>query len=302
MICWVHDAPGREATGPPPEGWTVEDYPSADSEAWSRDRERVQVVIPEYVDGLDLDALPALRLVQTRSAGVDWIIGQIPDGVTLCDAAGARDAAMAEWVVAAILADYKCARTYVELLAEHRWEHIDDLLDVSGARVLILGFGAIGRAVEERLTAFGTSFVRVARTGRDGVRPVTDLPSLLPDADVIINLLPLTDGTRGLLGAEMLSLMHDGALFVNAGRGATVDTAALVDELRTGRIRAVLDVVDPEPLPADHPLWTLPSVLLSPHSAGDTIGAERAAWRLAWEQLHRYAAGEPLLNVVSDGY
>jgi phosphoglycerate dehydrogenase-like enzyme len=262
----------------------------------------VQVVIPEHVNGLDLDALPALRLVQTRSAGVDWIIGQIPDGVTLCDAAGARDGAMAEWVVAAILADYKRARTYVELLAEHRWEHIDDLLDVSGARVLILGFGAIGRAVEERLTPFGTSFVRVARTGRDGVRAVGDLPSLLPDADVIINLLPLTDGTRGLLGAEMLSLMHDGALFVNAGRGATVDTAALVGELRAGRIRAVLDVVDPEPLPADHPLWTLSSVILSPHSAGDTIGAERAAWRLAWEQLHRYAAGEPLLNVVSDGY
>jgi phosphoglycerate dehydrogenase-like enzyme len=302
VICWVHDALGREAFGPPPDGWIAEDYPDRQSSAWARTRERVQVVIPEHVNGLDLDALPALRLVQTRSAGVDWIIGQIPDGVTLCDAAGARDGAMAEWVVAAILADYKRARTYVELLAEHRWEHIDDLLDVSGARVLILGFGAIGRAVEERLTPFGTSFVRVARTGRDGVRAVGDLPSLLPDADVIINLLPLTDGTRGLLGAEMLSLMHDGALFVNAGRGATVDTAALVGELRAGRIRAVLDVVDPEPLPADHPLWTLSSVILSPHSAGDTIGAERAAWRLAWEQLHRYAAGEPLLNVVSDGY
>ncbi len=302
MICWVHDAPGREAMGPPPDGWTVEDYPDSGSAAWAQAHDRVEVVIPGGNDGLELDALPALRLVQTRSAGVDWIIGRIPDGVTLCDAAGARDGAMAEWVVAAILADYKRARRCAELSAKHRWEHINDLLDVTGARVLILGFGAIGRAVEERLKPFGTSFVRVGRTAHDGVHAVAALSTLLPDADVIVNLLPLTDATRGLIGAEMLSLMRDGALLVNAGRGATVDTASLVDELRDGRLRAVLDVVDPEPLPPEHPLWTLSSAIISPHSAGDTIGAERAAWRLAGEQLRRYATGEPLLNVVRDGY
>ena len=229
MICWVHDAPGREAMGPPPDGWTVEDYPDPGSAAWAQAHDRVEVVIPGGHDGLELDALPALRLVQTRSAGVDWIIGRIPDGVTLCDAAGARDGAMAEWVVAAILADYKRARTCAELAAERSWEHIDDLLDVAGARVLILGFGAIGRAVEERLKPFGTSFVRVARSAREGVHAVAALSTLLPDADVIVNLLPLTDETRGLIGAEMLSLMRDGALLVNAGRGATVDTASLVD-------------------------------------------------------------------------
>ena len=302
MICWVHDAPGREAMGPPPDGWTVEDYPDPGSAAWAQAHDRVEVVIPGGHDGLELDALPALRLVQTRSAGVDWIIGRIPAGVTLCDAAGARDGAMAEWVVAAILADHKRARTCAELTAERKWEHIDDLLDVAGARVLILGFGAIGRAVEGRLKPFGTSFVRVARSAHEGVHAVAALSTLLPDAEVIVNLLPLTDETRGLIDAEMLSRMRDGALLVNAGRGATVDTASLVDELRGGRIRAVLDVVDPEPLPPEHPLWTLSSVIISPHSAGDTIGAERASWRLAGEQLRRYATGEPLLNVVSDGY
>ncbi len=302
MICWVHDAPGREAIGPPPEGWTVERYPDANSEAWARARDRVEVVIPGGGDGLDLGALPALRLVQTRSAGVDWIIGRIPDGVTLCDARGARDGAMAEWVVAAILADHKRARTCAELVAKRNWQHIEDLLDVTGARVLILGYGSIGRAVEERLRPFGTSFVRIARQAREGVHSVAELSTLLPEADVIIDLLPLTHETRGLIDAEMLSLMHDGALLVNAGRGATVDTASLIDELRTGRIRAALDVVEPEPLPAEHPLWALPSVIISPHSAGDTIGAERSAWQLAGEQLRRYAAGEPLLNVVRDGY
>jgi phosphoglycerate dehydrogenase-like enzyme len=300
LICWVQDAPGRDAFGPPPNGWSVRDYP--DDVTQAADREHVEVVIPEHPDGLELEQLPALRLVQTRTAGVDWIIELIPDGVTLCDATGSRDAAMAEWVVAAILADHKRARTYVELQSAHRWEHIDDLLDVAGARVLILGYGAIGRAVEERLKPFGTSFLRVARSAREGVHPAAELPELLPAADVIVNLMPLTDQTLGMLGPELLALMHDGALFVNAGRGKTVDTDALVAELQAGRIRAVLDVVDPEPLPREHPLWTLPSAIISPHCAGDTIGAERAAWRLAGEQLHRYAAGEPLLNVVSDGY
>ena len=278
----------------------MRDYPADVTQA--ADRELVEVVIPEGPDGLELEHLPALRLVQTRTAGVDWIIELIPDGVTLCDATGSRDAAMAEWVVAAILADYKRARTYVELQSAHRWEHIDDLLDVAGARVLILGYGAIGRAVEERLKPFGTSFLRVARSRREGVHPATELPELLPAADVIVNLMPLTDETRGMLGPDLLALMHDGALFVNAGRGKTVDTDALVAELQAGRIRAVLDVVDPEPLPAEHPLWSLPSAIISPHCAGDTIGAERAAWRLAGEQLHRYAAGEQLRNVVTDGY
>ena len=300
MICWIQDAPGRDAFGSPPDGWTVRDYP--ENVAQAADRELVEVVIPEHPGGLALEQLSALRLVQTRTAGVDWIIELIPDGVTLCDATGARDAAMAEWVLAAILADYKRARTYAEQQSAHRWEHINDLLDVAGARVLILGYGSIGRAVEERLEPFGTSFLRVARRAREGVHSVAELPELLPAADVIVNLLPLTEQTRGLLGSELLGLMRDGALFVNAGRGKTVHTDGLVAELRANRIRAVLDVVDPEPLPAEHPLWTLPSAIISPHCAGDTIGAERAAWRLAGEQLHRYAAGEPLLNIVSDGY
>ena len=119
---------------------------------------------------------------------------------------------------------------------------------------------------------------------------------------MVVNLLPLTDATRGAIGARELAAMREGALYINAGRGATTDTAALVEALDTGRIRAVLDVVDPEPLPAEHPLWTAPGVVISPHSGGDTPAADRAAWALAAAQLRRYAAGEELENVVSDGY
>jgi phosphoglycerate dehydrogenase-like enzyme len=152
------------------------------------------------------------------------------------------------------------------------------------------------------LAAFDCETVGVARRARDGIHGIDELPALLPQADVVVNLLPLTEATRAAVGAGEFAAMRDGALYVNAGRGATTDTGALVEALHGGRIRAVLDVVDPEPLPAEHPLWTAPNVIVSPHSAGDTPAADRAAWALAAAQLRRYAAGEPLENVVADGY
>jgi phosphoglycerate dehydrogenase-like enzyme len=261
----------------------------------------VEFIVPDWLHLPDLDKLPGLRVVQVLSAGVDWIADRLPAGVTLCSARGARDRAMAEWVVGAILADAKQARACAELQARRDWEPVK-VQDASGLRVLVLGYGAIGRDLATLLAPFDCDIVGVARRARDGVRGVEALPELLPTADVVVNLLPLTDATRHSFGARELAAMREGALYVNAGRGATTDTDALVAALRDGRIRAVLDVVDPEPLPADHPLWEAPSVMISPHSAGDTPAAERAAWALAADQLRRYAAGEPLQNVVSDGY
>jgi phosphoglycerate dehydrogenase-like enzyme len=240
-------------------------------------------------------------VIQTVSAGVDWIVDRVPEGVTLCSARGARDRAMAEWVMAAILADAKRARECAEQQGRRHWELVK-LDDASGLRVLVLGFGSIGRALEAMLVPFDCEVVGVARRARDGVHGSDELPALLPDADVVVNLLPLTEATRGAFGAREFDAMRDGALYVNAGRGATTDTGALVAALQAQRIRAVLDVVEPEPLPSDHPLWRAPGVMISPHSAGDTPGADRAAWALAAAQLRRYAAGEPLQNVVSDGY
>jgi phosphoglycerate dehydrogenase-like enzyme len=300
LIAWVEPSPGREAMGEPPGGWTVVPWP--EDAASDPDRERVEFVVPNWEVSRDLDGLPALKVVQTRSAGVDWIVDRLPDGVTLCSARGARDAAMAEWVLWAILADFKAAGVAAEQQAAHEWRHLD-LGDLEGARVLILGHGSIGVAVEERLRPFGVAdVVRVARRARDGVHAIDALEGLLPGVDVVVNLLPATPQTNGLFDARMLDAMRDGALLVNAGRGTTVDTGALLDALGGGRIRAVLDVMDPEPLPSDHPLWSAPNVILTPHSAGDTPGAERAAWALAGDQLRRHAAGEELLNVVREGY
>jgi phosphoglycerate dehydrogenase-like enzyme len=285
---WAYD-PG--ARGPPPDGVQVVGEAGPD----------VEFVVPRWEDIPALEKMPALRVVQVLSAGVDWIVGRVPAGVTLCSARGARDRAMAEWVVAAILADAKRARQCAEQQGRRHWELIK-IDDASNLRVLVLGFGSIGRALATMLGPFDCEVVGVARRARDGVHGTDELPALLPEADVVVNLLPLTDATRDSIGARELGAMREGALYVNAGRGATTDTAALVDALRAERIRAVLDVVEPEPLPSDHPLWSAPGVMISPHSAGDTPGADRAAWALAAAQLRRYAAGEQLENVVSDGY
>jgi phosphoglycerate dehydrogenase-like enzyme len=299
LICWVEDAPGRAAMGLPPDGWEIQRFPD-DPDA-APQRERVTFVVPDWQIARDLHALPALEVVQARSAGIDWIVDRVPAGVTLCSARGARDAAMAEWVAWAVLADIKDARAAAEQQAARVWEHLD-LRDVAGAEVLILGYGSIGAAVERRLEPFGVEVVRVGRRARDGVHGVDELPRLLATADVVVDLLPATPQTRGLVGPEFLAAMPSGSLLVNAGRGATVDTDALLRSLRDGHVRAVLDVTDPEPLPDDHPLWSAPGLILTPHSAGDTPAAERAAWELAGDQLRRHAAGEPLLNVVAHGY
>jgi phosphoglycerate dehydrogenase-like enzyme len=299
LIAWVENGSGHEAMGPAPDGWTVEPFP--DDPRSAPNLEDVEFVVAGW-PASKLRDVPNLKVVQTRSAGVDWIVEHVPDGVTLCSAKGARDPAMAEWVLWAILADYKAAGVAATQQAAREWEHLD-LRDIEGASVLILGHGSIGVAVEERLAPFDVGeVVRVARRARDGVHAVDELPRLLGGVDVVVNLLPATPATDGMFDGAMFGAMRDGALFVNAGRGRTVDTDALLAALESRRIRAVLDVMEPEPLPPEHPLWGAPNCIITPHSAGDTPGAERASWKLAGEQLRRYAAGEELVNVVREGY
>ncbi len=174
--------------------------------------------------------------------------------------------------------------------------------DLEGVTVLIVGYGSIGSAVESRLAPFGVTIVRMGRHARDGVSDASALPKLLPQADVVVILLPLTPETDHFVDAKFLSMMRPGALLVNPARGRIVDTAALINALEERRIRAALDVTDPEPLPNGHPLWKMDGVLITPHVAGSVERAYARAWQLVVEQLRRYLNGEPLKNVVSEGY
>ncbi|MFD9562392.1 2-hydroxyacid dehydrogenase [Streptomyces sp. NPDC059994] len=252
-----------------------------------------------------LAAMTGVRVVQTLSAGIDHVqpgLGALPAGVRLCNARGVHEASTAELTLALILASLRGIPSFIAGQEKEEWRSgfYPALADKS---VLIVGYGSIGAAIEDRLAPFECARVaRVARswrtTARGPVHPLTELPALLPEADVVVLSTPLTEQTKGLAGAEFLGRMKDGALLVNVARGPVVDTKALLAELENGRIRAALDVTDPEPLPAGHPLWHAPNVLISPHVGGSTSAFLPRAKVLIARQLTEYAAGRPLDNIV----
>ena len=265
----------------------------------------VEFYVPSFFPSLAGTAVLAqmkrLRVVQTLTAGVDWLRPHLPPGVTLCNARGAHDASTAEWVVAAMLGALRGFPAFSAAQAAGEWAY-QGTGQLADKTVLIVGYGSIGAAVERRLAGFEVTVRRVARGARPGVAGVADLPALLPEADVVVLLVPYTPETAGLADAGFLGRMKDGALLVNAARGAVVDTAALVAEVSRGRLRAALDVTDPEPLPPGHPLWSLPGVFLTPHVAASTPVSRRRAAGLVREQVLAYTRGEPLRNVIDGTY
>ena len=267
----------------------------------SVDLQTIDFLVPgsDYPDLLEqMPTLTRVAVVQVLSAGTDWVEPHVPPQATLCSARGARDAPVAEWVVAALLG---VTSQLLECARIQTWTK-RSVIDLGGWRVLVVGMGSIGRRVQEYLAPFGTEVVGVASRAREDLHGIDELPALLPDADAVVVLAPLTDATRGLIGAGELAAMRDGAVLINAARGPVVDTEALVAEMTTGRLRAVLDVTDPEPLPDDHPLWSAPGVVsITPHIAGDSPAGNARAAELAGEQLARWCAGEELHNIVRRG-
>lgn len=244
-------------------------------------------------------ALPGLRLVQLLSAGAENFAGRLPDGLVLCNARGAHTPSTAEWAVTATLATQRGIPFFVREQDAGRWSSTTHR-SLVGARVLVVGAGDIGRAIGRVLAGFDVDLTYVARTARDGIRAMGDLPELLPHADVVILIVPVTPETTGMVDREFLAAMPDGALLVNAARGVVVDTDALLAELTSGRLRAALDVTDPEPLPEGHPLWSAPGLLLTPHVGGAVPETNARAAAAVTDQLARVLAGEPLVNVIGD--
>jgi phosphoglycerate dehydrogenase-like enzyme len=252
-----------------------------------------------------VDQMPNLKAVQLMSAGADAWIGRVPAGVTLCDGRGIHNASTSEWALTAILSHLRQFPRFAVAQSQGHWlgrEEIGLSDELTGKRVLIVGAGAIGAALETRLVACEATVVRVARSAREGVHSVAELPKLLPDADIVVLIVPLTADTTGMVDAAFLAAMPDGAVLVNAARGPVVDTEALMTELASGRLGAVVDVTDPEPLPDGHPLWNMPNILITPHVGGAVSGLLPRAYRLVHDQLLRHVAGTPLINVVQGDY
>jgi phosphoglycerate dehydrogenase-like enzyme len=265
----------------------------------------VEVVVPPqaYSGDFRLVAarLPRLRIVQALTAGVDIFAQALPSTVDLYNASGIHVAATAEWTVAAILA---CERQllWFEIQRQQRTWSPRVSRTLSGATVLIIGAGEIGLAVGDRLAPFGARIRHVARHPRDGVDSISHIHDLLPEADIVVLLVPLTPETTHLVDREFLAAMRDGALLVSAARGGVVDTAALVRELASGRLRAALDVLDPEPPLPSSQVWSLPTLLLTPHVASSVPGVLTRQAALLAERLPAFARGERVAGARRMGY
>jgi phosphoglycerate dehydrogenase-like enzyme len=284
---------------------------------------QIDVWLPDPYTNRALHAWPWLRgvrLVLAMLAGTEWIPQLVGPHVTICNARGAHNISTAEWTVAAILSMLKYFPLYNEIQREGRWKRRFELPphyaaisgdarplyppvmleELTGKRVLLVGHGAIGKEIERMLAPFNVHLTRMARNARpeEYVHSVTELDSLLPSAEIIVLIVPSTDETRGLIGAKQFARMRHGALLVNAARGPIVDTYALVEALQSGRIRAAIDVTDPEPLPEDHLLWSCPNIMITPHVGGSSPQFTPRALRTAAAELRRYMNGEPLQNVV----
>jgi phosphoglycerate dehydrogenase-like enzyme len=243
--------------------------------------------------------LPRLRVLQSLSSGVDDVLSAVPPGVTLCNGRGLHhEEGTADLAVTLILASLRQLPLFVRQQGQARWRHIRTD-SVEGKRVLLVGYGAIGAAIERRLSAFGASVLRVSRSARAGVAPLPRLAELAATADIMVVCIALAGGTRGLVDARALAALPAGALVVNVARGQVIDAQAMTRELESGRLRAALDVTDPEPLPAHRPEWALPNVLITPHIGGDTFTFAHRAAQFVADQAARHLAGEELLNIVA---
>ena len=265
---------------------------------------RIDLVVPPYA-GLAriLAELPRVEMsvIQSQAIGYDGVAELLPPGIVYCNAAGVHEASTAELAVTLTLASLRGIPDFVRRQdrGDWQWLRYDALADKT---VAVVGQGGIGRATAERFAPFEVDLVRVASTARKDAEGVVhgadELPGLLADADVVVLAVPLTAATTHLVDDAFLSRMKDGALLVNVSRGRVVDTDALLDHARRGHVRAALDVVEPEPLPEEHPLWRTPGILITPHVGGNTTAMAPRMDRLIREQIDRMLAGEEPANIV----
>ncbi|MTD58348.1 2-hydroxyacid dehydrogenase [Amycolatopsis pithecellobii] len=248
-----------------------------------------------------LARLPNLKLVQLLTAGAEQWLSSVPGGVLLSTCRGAHGGSTAEWVVAVLLSMHRELLSFAAAQAARQWTHrgTDTVQD---KRVLIIGAGDLGNQLRRRLEPFDTVVTMVGVQARDDIHAVDELPGLLGEHDIVVLVVPLTSRTRGMVDADFLAHMADGAILVNASRGPVVRTDALLAELNSGRLRAALDVADPEPLPPGHPLWTAPNLVLTPHIAGSVRDSKRRAYAVAAAEIARYASGELPHNLVRGEY
>ena len=267
-------------------------------------REHIDLVVPPYMAlhrALPLLADLQTRLVQGQSIGYEGIAEMLPTGITFANAATVHETSTAELAVALTLAVQRHLDAFAVDGQSGTWAPVF-AQSLADRRVVLLGYGGVGKAVAARLAPFEAEIVPVASRARDEdgihVHGIDELADLLSTADIVILSLPGGESTRHIIGEAELTALPDGALIVNVGRGPLIDTDALVRHASAGRIRAGLDVTDPEPLPQDHPLWNTPGVLISPHVGGASSAMHPRIAALVRRQIGHLLAGEEPENIV----
>lgn len=268
---------------------------------------RFDLLVPPYMgkpaalaalDGMDVG------LVQSQSIGYDGVASVLPDGCVFANAAGVHETSTAELALGMMIASQRGMPDFVRNQEAGVWDN-RQRPSLADRRVLLVGYGGVGKAIEARLLAFETHVTRMASRERSDERGLilgTDaLYDQLPLHEIVVVSVPLSAQTRKLVDARFLAAMPDGALLVNVARGPVADTDALLDETSSGRLRAALDVTDPEPLPAGHALWTVPGVLITPHVGGASSAMLPRMARLVRQQIGLLLAGGEPVNVVLDG-
>ena len=268
------------------------------------DLSQIDFYVPLYMGGakaLSYAAqMPNLKTLQMLNAGYDDALAYLRPGLTLCNARGVHDASTAELAVGLAIASRRGFPEFMREQIAGRWSH-HRTSALSDSKIGIIGYGSIGKKIAKNLSGFEVSVTAFTQSGRDGSLTIDQLDAHLPELDIIILILPLSDSSRHLFNAKRLAAMKDGALLINVARGPVVETDALVKELNSGRIFAALDVTDPEPLPTGHPLWSAKNLLLLPHVGGNSDAFEPRGRALVESQLQLLAAGAPLEQVVAQG-
>lgn len=249
---------------------------------------------------------PNVQLIQIPSAGYEHAVPFVPAGMRLANARGVHDSRTAEMALTLALVSQRRLPQFLQAQGRATWEADHYAPSLADRQCLIVGYGSIGAALGARLRACEaqvTGVARSARTAPDGtaVHAMGDLGELLPQAEVVFLVTPLTPQTEGMADADFLAALPDNALVVNVGRGKLIDTDALLAEVASGRLRAALDVTDPEPLPDGHPLWSAPGVIITPHVAGFALLTDRRYTALVRSQVNALRARAELMNVVFAG-
>jgi phosphoglycerate dehydrogenase-like enzyme len=269
---------------------------------FAEDLESIEFFVPKYMGGPAaismIDQMKSLKVIQSPNAGVDDLLAVLPQGVTLCNAAGVHDASTAELAIALSIASRRGFSDFARNQVAGTWVH-ERKPSLTDSNIAIVGFGNIGKMIASMLKPFDVKVSGFSNSGRDGSFTMDRFDAMLPTFDVVILIVPLNSGTRHFMNATRLRAMKDGAALVNVARGPIVDTDALINELNTRRITAALDVTDPEPLPDGHPLWSAPNLIITPHVGGDSEAFLPRGRKLVEEQAERFVTGVPLLHIVA---